>query len=149
VAYTHCASMALKEHPRNKTDAEMRLVAEHGGLVGVTMFPPFMRRGSESTLDDYLDAIEHIIGVCGEEQAAIGTDFTQGLTAADFAYLLRDKGYGRQLIQPKGAVFPPDFGRIEQYPNLTAAMERRGWPAARIGRLLGGNWLRLFQEVWR
>lgn len=149
VAYTHCAPMALKEHPRNKTDAEMRLVAEHGGLVGVTMFPPFMRRGSESTLDDYLDAIEHIIGVCGEGQVAIGTDFTQGLTAADFAYLLRDKGYGRQLIQPKGAVFPPDFGRIEQYPNLTAGMEGRGWPAARIARLLGGNWLRLFREVWR
>jgi len=149
VAYTHCAPLALKDHPRNKSDAAMRLVAEHGGLVGVTMFPPFMRRGSESTLADYLDAIEYIVDLCGEEQVAIGTDFTQGMQPQDFAYMLRDKGYGRQLLQPKGAVFPADFARIEHYPNLTEAMAARGWSHTRITRLLGANWLRIFREVWR
>ena len=40
------------------------------------------------------------------------------------------------------------FSRLRDFPTLTAAMERRGWPAARIERILGGNWLRLLGDVW-
>ncbi|MCM2477372.1 peptidase M19 [Rhizobium sp. CG5] len=148
LAYTHCAPKALKDHPRNKTDEELRMVAEVGGMVGVTMFPPFMPRGSLSTLDDYLDVIEYVINLCGEEQVGIGTDFTQDVTPERMAYFLRYKGHGRQLLQPKGAVFPEAFCRIEQYPNLTNAMLGRGWNEGRIARVLGENWLRLFGEVW-
>lgn len=41
VAYTHILPAALKAHPRNKSDDELRFIVEHGGFVGVTMFPPF------------------------------------------------------------------------------------------------------------
>ncbi|MGE4336461.1 MAG: membrane dipeptidase, partial [Pigmentiphaga sp.] len=63
-------------------------------------------------------------------------------------YFLKDKGIGRQLLQPKGAVFPEDFHRIEQYPNLTRALARRGWPESRIAAFMGENWLRFFDTVW-
>ena len=53
VCYSHCAPLGLKEHPRNKSDDELRFIADHGGFVGVTMFPPFLRRGVEATVDDY------------------------------------------------------------------------------------------------
>lgn len=148
VAYTHCAPQALKAHSRNKSDAEMRAVADRGGMIGVTMFPPFMARGNASTLDDYVDAVEHVGQLCGWDHIGIGTDFTQGLSGDEMMYFLRDKGRGRQLLQPKGAVFPPDFSRLDQYPNLTRAFERRGWPEQRLAAFLGENWLRLFREVW-
>jgi membrane dipeptidase len=61
VAYSHCCPAALKDHPRKKTDAQLKQISEHGGFVGVTMFPPFLRCGAESTIDDYLDAIEHTV----------------------------------------------------------------------------------------
>ena len=149
VAYTHCAPKALKDHPRNKTDEELRFIAEHGGMVGVTMFPPFMRRGNDSTVDDYLDAIEHTLKLCGEDHVGIGTDFTQDYTLEDFQYLLHDKGHGRRLLQIDEVVNAKGFSRIEQFPNLTAAMERRGWPERRIQKVLGENWMRTFGEVWR
>jgi membrane dipeptidase len=148
VAYTHCAPKALKDHPRNKTDAELRLIAEHGGMIGVTMFPPFMRHGNESSLDDYLDAIEHTIKVAGEDHVGIGTDFTQDVTFEGFQYMVHDKGYGRKLLDVGEVVNPKDFGRIDQYPHLTAGMERRDWPEARIRKVLGENWIRIFGEVW-
>ncbi|WP_346891193.1 dipeptidase [uncultured Roseibium sp.] len=148
LAYTHCAPKALKDHPRNKSDEDLRMVADSGGMVGVTMFPPFMPRGSESTLEDYLEVIEYVINLCGEEQVGIGTDFTQDVPPEAMAYFLHYKGYGRSLLQPKGVVFPEEFKRIEQYPNLTNAMERRGWSEDRISRILGANWTRLFREVW-
>jgi len=44
-AYTHVLPAALKPHPRNKSDEEIRFIVEHGGLVGVTMFPPFLAKG--------------------------------------------------------------------------------------------------------
>src|SRR5258706_10507562 len=65
VCYTHCAPYALKNHPRNKKDEELLPVAEGGGLIGATMFPPFMRRGNESRLEDYVDALDYITNLCG------------------------------------------------------------------------------------
>lgn len=148
VAYTHCAPRAIKDHSRNKTDADLRLLAECGGMVGVTMFPPFMRRGNDSTLDDYLDAIAHTIDVCGEDHVAIGTDFTQGHGAEFMHYVTHDQGYGRKLLEVGEVVFPKQFGRIEQFPALTAAMQARHWSERRIRKVVGENWLRFFGEIW-
>ncbi|PWC54644.1 dipeptidase [Azospirillum sp. TSO22-1] len=149
VAFTHCAPKALKDHPRNRTDEELRFLAERGGVVGVTMFPPFMPRGNDSTIDDYLDAIDHVVNLCGEDHTAIGTDFTQDVDADGIRTFTLDKGYGRKLLDVGEVRNPPGFERIDGFPNLTAAMERRRWPEARIIKLLGGNWLRLFGAVWR
>jgi membrane dipeptidase len=44
---------------------------------------------------------------------------------------------------------PKGLERLSDFPNLTAAMQRRGWTPSRIRKVLGGNWLRLFREVWR
>lgn len=148
VCYTHCAPSSLKAHSRNKTDEELRAIADRGGLVGVTMFPPFMAKGSDSTLEDYVDTIEHVMQLCGEASVGIGTDFTVGVSPQDMLYFLRDKGVGRQLLQPKGAVFPSDLCSLSHYPNLTAALQRRGWPESRIHAFLGGNWVRYLREVW-
>jgi len=148
VSYTHCAPRALKDHARNKTDAELRELADRGGMIGVTMFPPFTAKGNESTLEDYIDAIAHVVDVCGEEQVGIGTDFMLDMPSERMGYFLRDKGYGRRLLTPTGPKFPAEIGRIRQFPNLTAAMERRGWSDQRIARLMGGNWLRILGEVW-
>lgn len=148
VCYTHCAPSSLKAHSRNKTDEELRAIAERGGMVGVTMFPPFMAKGSGATLEDYVDTIEHVMNLCGEAHVGIGTDFTVGVNPQEMLYFLRDKGVGRQLLQPKGAIFPRDLSQLSHYPNLTAALERRSWPESRIRAFLGDNWARYLREVW-
>ena len=38
--------------------------------------------------------------------------------------------------------------RIRDTPNLTAAMERAGWPESKVRKIMGENWLRLLDEVW-
>ena len=43
---------------------------------------------------------------------------------------------------------PEGIRTIGEFPNLTAAMDRRGWPASRIERVMGGNWLALLGGVW-
>lgn len=149
VAYTHCLPASLKAHPRNKTDEQLRFIADRGGFVGVTMFPPFLKRGPQSTVDDYVEAIEHCIAIAGEDQVGIGTDFTQGYGRDFFEWITHDKGYARKLTDFGEVINPEGIRTIGEMPNLTAAMERRGWGEARIRKVMGENWVRLLDEVWR
>jgi membrane dipeptidase len=148
VVYSHCLPAGLKQHPRNKTDDELRFIVSKGGLVGVTMFPPFLAKGADATVEDYIDAIEYVINLVGEDNVGIGTDFTQGYEAEFFRYITEDKGHARQLTRFGEIRMAKGFARIEEFPNLTAALERRRWPEPRIRKLLGGNWLRLLKDVW-
>jgi len=148
VAYTHCLPSGLEQHPRNKSDEELRFIAEHGGFVGVTMFPPFLRRGIESTVDDYVEAMDYVIELAGEDRVGIGTDFTQGHERAFFDWITHDKGYARKLTEFGEIVNPEGIRTIGEFGNLTAAMLRAGWSESKVRKVLGENWLRLLGEVW-
>ena len=113
------------------------------------MFPPFLKRGTSATVDDYVEAIEYVINLCGEDHVGVGTDFTQGYGPAFFDWITHDKGNGRKLVEFGEIINPEGMRKIGDFPNLTAAMERRGWPAGRIGKVMGGNWLALLADVWR
>ena len=148
VACSHCAPAGLKNHPRNKTDDQIRFIAQKGGFVGVTMFPAFLRAGAVSTVEDYVEAIEYTINLAGEEQVGLGSDMTQEQPASFFHWITHDKGHGRKLVDFGEMLELEGFRRLREFPNVTAAMELRGWGAARIERVLGGNWLRLLGDVW-
>ena len=148
VAYSHCCPSGLKEHPRNKTDEQLLEIADANGFVGVTMFSPFLRRGPNATVDDYLEAIEYVIDLIGEDRVGIGTDYTQGYTTDFFDWITHDKGRYRRLTDFGTVVNPEGLRTIGEFPNLTSAMERARWPESRIRKVLGENWLRVFGEVW-
>ena len=148
VCYSHCLPSGLKQHPRNKSDEQLRFIADHGGFVGVTMFAPFLKRGIEANIDDYVEAIGYVINLIGEDNAGIGTDFTQGQDQAFFDWLTHDKGRYRRLTDFGVIVNPEGIRTIGEFPNLTAAMQRAGWTEARIVKIIGGNWMRVFQDVW-
>jgi membrane dipeptidase len=150
VAYTHCFPNALLGHPRNKSDDMLKKLADKGGFVGVVAYTPFMPKGDDSTVDDVLDGFEYMINLVGEDQVGIGTDFTQGYDIAFFNYLRSDKGLGRALSKPfaKRPDNPIGLDGPAEYPNLTAAMVKRGWSEKRIRKILGENWLAFLEEVW-
>lgn len=148
VAYTHCLPSGLKEHPRNKSDEELKFIADRGGFIGVTMFPPFLKRGIESTIDDYIEAIDYVINIAGEDCVGIGTDFTQGHGKPFFEWLTHDKGYARKLTEFGKIVNPEGIRTIGDFPNLAVAMERAGWSETKIRKVLGENWVQVLKEVW-
>ena len=151
VAYTHCCPSGLREHPRNKTDEELRRIVEAGGFVGVATYPPFLPKGADSTVDDCVDAFDYVIDLVGEDRVGIGTDFTQDQGPDFFEWLRNDKGDGRSLApnMTTHVTMPIGFETLADYPNLTAAMLRRGWNEDRVRKILGENWLRFLGGVWR
>jgi len=149
VCYSHCCPSALKDHPRNKTDEQLLEIVEAGGFVGVTMFSPFLKNGAESTIHDYVEAIDYVVSVVGEDKVGIGTDFTQGYSTEFFDHITHDKGRYRQLTQFGKVVNPEGIRTIGDFPNLTAAMQKAGWEKTRIKKIMGENWVRMFDQVWR
>jgi len=148
VAFTHVCPAGLKVHPRNKSDEQIRMNAERGGFVGVTLYPWFLRRGNESTVDDYVEAMEYMINLAGENNVGYGTDFTQGYGDDFLDYIGRDKGYARLVVPESDPVFPAGISSISDTPNITRTMLRRGWPEGRIRKVLGENWVRFLAEAW-
>ena len=150
--FTHVLPAALKKSARNKADAEMQALAARGGMIGISLFGPAMKNGNDSTIEDYVDAMEHCIALVGEDHIGIGTDFSQGhprpgafLEAAN-----KDKGYAREITTFGHSVVkkPGGIERIEEVPNLANVMAKRGWSEAKMRKVLGENWLRYLKSIW-
>ena len=148
VCYSHCLPAGLKEHPRNKSDEDLEYIARQNGFVGVTMFPPFLPKGINSTVDDYVTAIDYVVNLVGEDGVGVGTDFTQGYERPFFDWITHDKGYSRKLTDFGEIINPKGMQTLGEFPNLTAAMEKAGWKQEKIEKVMGLNWVNLLKEVW-
>lgn len=149
VAFTHANPRRLADHPRNKTDEQIKAVAAKGGVVGATVFPPFLPSGDDSTISEFIDVIDYLVDLIGLDHVAIGTDFTEDQPREFFDWLLTgrsQKGPAMELNYP--IKLPPGITGAADFPNITAALLERGYSEAQAGQILGGNWLRLFEEVW-
>ena len=155
VAITHANARSFCGHPRNKEEDALRLLAEKGGVVGATSFANFLPRGFDSTVEDFVDAIDDMVERVGIDHVAIGTDSTHDQPLEFWHYIGSQQGtkfpstfadgsvpYTELSFQPKGIDSPAEF------PNLAEALVNRGYSAEDITRLLGGNWMNLFERVW-
>lgn len=150
VAYTHCAPMALKQYPRNKTDEELRTIVDRGGFVGFAAYPRFLPQGEATTVDDCVAALEYMVDLLGEDRVGIGTDFTQDQDAAFFDYLRQDKGKNGFRVPGRGTggIHPKGLQSLAEYGNFVIAMERRGWKSERMAKVLGENWISFLGDIW-
>ena len=96
VIYTHCCP-TLKKHLRNKTDDQLKEIANKGGMIGFASYNPFLPKGSDSNIDDCVSAINYLINIVGEDQVGIRTDWVQDQDISFFQYLQKDKGTGRYV----------------------------------------------------
>lgn len=156
ISINHTGCRALVNLPRNKTDEELRLVAERGGFVGI-YFMPFLDPKGHATSAEVIAHIEHALNVCGEDHVGIGTD--GGTTPVDdlqaYSAALR-KEHERRVAQGVAAPgegvdthpFVDDMRGPGQFRKLARLLAARGHSETRIGKILGGNFIRYAREVW-
>ena len=152
VAFTHANARSQTDYPRNKTDEAIRALTSRGGVVGANAFPAHHAHGYDSTLDDYLDAIDYLVDMAGDDQVAIGTDFCMGRTLEWFDWI--GASHGHEPFLSSGEVPQPfrllqGFANPMEFVNVAEGLLRRGYGEDAADKILGGNWLRLFGEVWR
>jgi membrane dipeptidase len=156
-AITHSGCRALVDYPRNTHDAEMRALAAKGGVFGLYLMP-FLRAAGQPGREDLLRHLEHALNVCGEDHIGIGTDqFLRGRVVNEATRQRQRDFFERR--QRLGIAAPGEaadvlnhvdgYNDVERFDRIALDLSRRGWSGARIDKVLGGNFARLFREVWR
>jgi membrane dipeptidase len=156
ISINHTGCRALVDLPRNKTDEELRLVAEKGGFVGI-YFMPFLNLSGHATAADVVTHIEHALKVCGEDHVGIGTD--GGTTPIDDLEAYKSalakeheervaKGISAPGERADTHPFVDDLRGPDQFRKLARLLAARGHKPARIEKILGGNFVRYARDIW-
>jgi membrane dipeptidase len=153
---SHTGCRALVDLPRNKSDEELRLIADRGGYVGI-YFMPYLAIGRSITSDDVVRHIEHAVQVCGEDCVGIGTDGSatgiDDLPSWEAAFrkqieARRTAGISSPGETPYGFTFATDMYGREEFRILAEKLSKRQMPQRRIEKIMGGNFLRYAQAIW-
>ena len=157
IAITHTGCRAISDLPRNKTDAELKLVADKGGYVGI-YFMLYLNPTGRALAADLVRHIEHAVNLCGEDHVGIGTD--GGITSYDDmdAYMANfhkeyearaSAGIAAPGEGPENIPFLRDLRGPNQFRDLAALLAKRpGFTPRRIEKVLGGNFLNYARGVW-
>jgi membrane dipeptidase len=154
ISHTGCS--ALSDLPRCTPDAELRLLADRGGVAGMILWP-YLRKDTQPMAIDLIRHIEHAVKVAGEDHVGIGSDLTLSPVdrTPEFEKSNREMiaDMVKQGIFEKGRpqdlyTFIPDLNMANRYEVIGAMLHARGHSDARIAKILGGNFARVLREVW-
>jgi membrane dipeptidase len=141
VIFSHSNPNGLREHARNISDEQIRACAKTGGVVGINGIGDFLG-GTSSEL--IVQNIEYVMNLVGPEHVGVGLDYVV------------DKEELIEYIEGHPDVFPPDkikdylsFVEPEQFPEFTELLYKKGFSEQIISGVLGGNFLRVAEQVWK
>ena len=145
VIFSHAASDVVYHHSRNLRDDQIKGCAATGGIIGVNGVGTFLadNEGSAETMFRHID---YIVEMVGAEHVGIGLDFVydRETSAATVWNVEKDDDPDKDVPWPEINYTVP-----EELPRLTEKMLNHGYEDAVISGILGGNWLRLAQQVWK
>jgi len=125
---------------RNINDDQIKMIGERRGVIGVNsvLVSP---KAEQSTLEHYVDHIEHIANLIGVDGVAIGFDFFE------FIYRQWPESAKKELAEKFTTPhFIPDLRNHSHSRNLTRKLIERGFNDEDIEKILRKNWLRIFEQ---
>ena len=144
VIVSHGNVWAVHQHPRCYRDEQIKAVAASGGVFGVTGFGLFLGSGS-ATVEQFVRHVDHVVQLVGPQHVGYGFDYVydmpafQAYAAAEAAKFPEGGGYhSANLTQLE----------IEQTPQITEALLGLGYSEEDVCGILGGNWMRVLDQVW-
>lgn len=156
VLMTHGGCSAVHNHPRNKTDEQLRALAQKGGVFGIYDLPYLVAPPREATLDDYMAHMTHALNVAGEDHVGIGSDTAfdhmPDTPEARAAMERQNEERRRAGVAAPGEDARPLFVRglnhSRRCETIADALLQRGYSARVAEKVLGENFLRAFGEIW-
>ena len=162
VVFSHSNASALVDNPRNIDDEQIRACAARGGVIGLAPWGPLVLKAGDREwppVDHFIDHVDHVAQLTGStDHIGIGTDMSLG-TYPDHehdpwgepAYPDVSGAYGRLVTadvrSPKRAL--NGFSNYAEIVNLIERLQARGYGDEDVRKILGENYLRVFEQVWR
>jgi len=154
VAVTHSGCRAVFDHPRSKRDEELRALANKGGVIGIYLMP-FINASGQPRSEHLMAQIEYAVKVCGEDHVGIGSDLsitphvvTPEYVAAHRAFGLERQRRGIGAPREEELLFVADMNSERRMEMIADHLLARGHSEGRVEKIVGGNWMRVFSEVW-
>ncbi|MEY2498861.1 MAG: rane dipeptidase [Verrucomicrobiota bacterium] len=138
---SHTNARRYYDIERNLSDAQIKMVGERGGVIGINAVLVSPRK-EEATIDRYVDHIEHVRDLIGIDGVAIGFDF--------FQFIYRQWSPAEQEAFQKKfthAHFIPDLSGHADSRNVTRRLIERGFSDEEIEKILFRNWMRMFEQL--
>jgi membrane dipeptidase len=155
VVFTHSNARALADTARNKPDDQIRIMADTGGVMGVAPVPRMVNDDMrKATLEGLLDHIDYIVGLVGIDHVGLGLDFIDATER--YAKPIKEPWTIWRERRPEMLGTWEDFFTVPyakdiedhtKVPNLVRGLVARGYSDEDIIKILGGNWLRVFEKV--
>ncbi len=157
VINTHGNVRALNDNPRCNSDRMIEAIAKTGGVVGITTFSDFMARNPSNShlmntpqvgLDKYLDQFDHVKKLVGADHVGVSPDNICDGGAKPCPWetqnrlVMAPEAYSEIWTWVKG------FERMDELPNFVKGLIERGWTTKDIRKVLGENWLRVYEKAW-
>lgn len=166
VIASHSNTRALADHPRNLSDAQLRAIAENGGVVGVNFYAAFL----DASLAPLCDRIEERAGRLAGRLRRRHHPARARRLAGHWAERRRSRlpsvpidavvdhlRYMADVAGPAHLALGSDFDGIpvtprgledaSRLPRLTELMLRRGFTEPEVRGILGENVLRVLRRV--
>lgn len=156
VAISHSACRAVADRPRSKLDADLKRMADKGGVVGIYLMP-FLTMSGQPTSEDLMRHIEHAINVCGEDHVGIGSDLSITPHVVDDEYMRIHRTFveGRMKAgiaapgeDPAVPMFVTDLNTPRRMELIGEKLLARGHSESRVEKIVGQNFVRLMRETW-
>ena len=153
--FTHSNPDALTRNPRNLTDEQINAIGERKGMIGLCAWPPLCWKNDRTkrpNVDDVIDHLEYVVDRIGIDHVGIGTD---SACTTNTAWLIQhSKEFNTsypEIAVEYYSVHPreDDTLQINSLVRLTDALLRRGYSDEDVRKIIGGNFLRHFREVWK
>jgi membrane dipeptidase len=118
-----------------------------GGVMGLSPHSMLSHKvpGVRANVDDLMDMFDYAVDLIGIDHVAVGSDIFESFTKLSWETTTKrwyPSGFLWETMAAEG------FSSISEWPNVTRGLVARGYKDEDIAKILGGNWLRLFKEVW-
>jgi len=131
---SHSNSRALCGSARNLTDAQIKAIAASGGVIGINCYSPFVAEDAgERTAENLLAHLDYIGGLAGFDHVGMGLDICDCLESA-------------ALAQPRKTHEKDVFENHAAADKFFSVIRAR-YPESTSAKILGGNFIRVLEEV--
>lgn len=151
--FSHSNPKGVRMNHRNISDTQITECATRGGVIGCPLYSDFVAdtsEGQQPTLDDWVKCVDYVVNLAGIDHVAIGTDIYANPGGA----VWWDNNTGRRYRDVSGGM-TFEMHEVEginfshaNFPLLIASLVQRGYKEEDVAKIMGGNWLRVYRQVW-
>ena len=145
VIFSHSNPRALVDHGRNITNEQIRACAGTGGVIGVNGVNLFLGE-EESTPAAVARHAAYVAELTGPEHVGISLDFAS-VDEAEIDQLVADGSY--YWPEDCGYDRPTQCLDVRNLPDVAGELGSVGFDDVEIAAVLGGNFRRVAEQVWR